>query len=78
MSKEMGVIALGIFVAVVPYLGLPGSWKTTLFVVTGFLLALLGFLLRGEVLSNSSQSGRKPTARNTESHPFVESQEVES
>ena len=79
MSKEMGVIALGLFVAVVPYLGIPGSWKTIIFVVAGLLVAFIGFLMRGETLSQSSTRMRKaPRARSNESRPFVESAAVES
>ena len=63
MSKEMMVIALGIWILVVPYLGIPGSWRTTILIISGIIIALLGFLLRGEAISR----GRK-----SEHHPFVE------
>lgn len=68
MSKEMSVIVLGIVVVVVPFLGIPGDWKTPLFVLAGLGVALIGFLLRGEALSRSP---RHPLPSN-ESHPFVE------
>lgn len=51
MSKEVSVILLGLFTALVPYLGLPGSWRTILLVITGLCIATLGFFLRREVLS---------------------------
>ena len=73
MSKEMGVIALGLFVAALPYLGIPGSWKTILFVVAGLLLALIGFLMRGQTLSQSNRERATSHAHTGESHPFVES-----
>lgn len=57
MSKEMTVIALGVFVAVVPYLGIPGLWKTVLFVLAGLGLAGVGFLLRGEALAREAGHG---------------------
>ena len=65
MSKEMSIIVLGLWVAVVPYLGIPGSWRTTLVVLSGFALAGVGFLLRGAALS------RGVSAQN-EHNPFVE------
>ena len=68
MSKEMGLILLGIFVAVLPYLGLPGSWKTPLFLLAGLGIILIGFFLRGEALSRGVEG--------SESHPFVESARV--
>ena len=72
MSKEMGVIGLGIFVVVVPFLGIPEAWKTPLLVVAGLLVALLGFLMRGQVLSQSRGRDAHPEGR-----PFVENTETE-
>jgi hypothetical protein len=57
MSKEMAVIALGIWVIVIPYLGVPGGWRTTLMVITGLGLILLGFFLRSEALSRAGRRG---------------------
>lgn len=71
MSKEMMVIALGLWIIVVrTLLGLPGSWQTVLFVLTGVLLAVIGFLLRGEALSRAASH----RARHSESaaYPFVD------
>ena len=51
MSKEMTVIALGVWVAVVPYLGVPGSWRTVILVLSGLAIAAAGFLLRGEAIA---------------------------
>ncbi len=64
MSKEMTVIALGLFVAVVPYIGIPSSWKTPLLLVVGILIILMGFLLRGSALSRGTEG--------SESRPYVE------
>ncbi|MGC9602309.1 MAG: hypothetical protein ABSE76_01020 [Minisyncoccia bacterium] len=50
MSKEMGVILLGLFVLVQPYFGVPNSWHTFFAVIAGIALMTLGFLLRGEAL----------------------------
>ncbi len=67
MSKEMGVILLGFVVVITPFLGVPSSWKTALFVGGGLGVMLLGFLLRGEVLSRSMQG-----TASRDGHPFVE------
>jgi len=64
MSKEMAVIASGIWVAVIPYLGIPGSWRTILTMLTGLVIVSLGFFLRAEVLSRGSHRSRH--------HLFVE------
>ncbi|MEX0933952.1 MAG: hypothetical protein WD003_01670 [Candidatus Paceibacterota bacterium] len=43
MSKNILIVLLGLFVALVPFLGFPGSWKTFLLVVSGLLIAFLSF-----------------------------------
>lgn len=50
MSKETTVILLGLLVAITPYLGIPGFWKTVVLVLAGLGIAGTGFLLRGEVI----------------------------
>jgi len=64
MSKEMMVIALGVWIIVVPYLGVPGTWRTAILVITGIVIAIVGFLLRGEALLGGT--------RRTENQSFVE------
>ncbi len=65
MSKEMTVIALGVLVVVTPYLGIPGSWKTVVLVVSGLALAGVGFLLRGEALARSAGHGHAHYVENS-------------
>ena len=64
MSKETVVIALGIWIIIVPYLGVPSSWKSILLVLSGLVVVSLGFFLRTEALSRTSKI--------TRSQPFVE------
>ena len=64
MSKEMTIIVLGIFVAITPSLGIPSGPKSILLFALGIIIALLGFLLRGETLSRG--------IGDSESHPFVD------
>jgi hypothetical protein len=76
MSKEMMVIALGLWIIVVrTLLGVPGHWQTFLFIVTGVALAVLGFLLRGEALSRAMGS-RDPRVERGSTYPFVENNTV--
>ena len=51
MSKEVSLIILGVLVAVLPYLGFPGSWRTIMLVVLGVLIVSIGILMRRETLS---------------------------
>lgn len=64
MSKEILVIVLGVWVAIVPYLGVPGSWRTGILILSGIALIVLGFFLRADALSHH--------ARRSKHHLFVE------
>ena len=71
MSKETMVIALGLWVIVIrTVLGVPGSWQTFLFIITGAALAVIGFLLRGEELGRAHHSGAQYAKKS--SYSFVE------
>lgn len=48
MTKDVGILILGLLVAAMPFLGFPGNVKTIVFVVAGLLIALLAFLIRGD------------------------------
>jgi asparagine N-glycosylation enzyme membrane subunit Stt3 len=50
MSKELVIILLGILVALMPYLGFPGSWKTVFSIVIGIVIAGVAFIVRQERL----------------------------
>ncbi len=65
MSKEMGIIILGLWIAVVPYLGIPSSWRTAVLVLSGLGVAVIGFLMRGETLSGIVRTGRLPFVENS-------------
>ncbi|MDE1925429.1 MAG: hypothetical protein KGH79_04625 [Patescibacteria group bacterium] len=71
MSKETAIIVLGLWVVILPYLGIPGGWRTTLLILSGIALMVLGFLLRGDALSRGSLAkehrGRNSYVENTAS-----------
>ena len=72
MSKEMMVIALGLWIiAIRTFLGVPGSWQTFLFIATGAALAVIGFLLRGEALGRARPASESPSKKS--SYSFIES-----
>ena len=66
MSKEMIVIGLGAWVILVTQLGIPGPWRTTLLIITGIVLMIIGFLLRTEVLNRPQGSSKHPRQTFTE------------
>lgn len=48
MTKDVGILILGLIVAATPFLGFPSNIKTFILVVCGLLVALLAFLIRGD------------------------------
>ncbi len=70
MSKETSILVLGLWVFAVPFLGVPGSWRTVLLVLSGAGIAVLGFLLRGEAMSKGPRI--HPGRGHHSSHSFVE------
>lgn len=77
MSKEMAVVALGLWVVVLPYLGIYRSWLTVLMVLTGIALMVLGFLLRGEVVAKEHKAHRATPKRGSRARmPFEENSTV--
>ncbi|MBC7836503.1 hypothetical protein H7X87_01870 [Acetobacteraceae bacterium] len=64
MSKDMTIIVLGLWITILPYLGIPNSWRTLLFVLSGLAIAMLGLFMRSESLRRGS--------RRAAHHPFVE------
>ncbi|HEY6020896.1 MAG TPA: hypothetical protein VIY48_13650 [Candidatus Paceibacterota bacterium] len=61
MSKEMTVIVLGLWIAIVPYLGIPGTWRTVILLLSGLGIAIVGFLLRGEALGRGQHRNARTT-----------------
>lgn len=63
---------LGIFIFLIPYLGVPSSWKTALIVLSGILLVLLSIRV-----SLPKQSSRRPRKKEKVTPIFVESAPTE-
>lgn len=59
MSKDITIIILGFFVALVPFLGFPPSWETALYVLSGFSIVVLTFLLRKDFVARSPNGEKK-------------------
>ena len=50
MTKDLMVIALAAWVAIMPFLGFPNQWDTVIFVVTGLLIIVLMLMLRRDLV----------------------------
>lgn len=55
MRKERTLFIIGIWVAVLPFLGFPNSWRKTLFVLTGLAILYLAYLFYLEVKARRSK-----------------------
>jgi hypothetical protein len=53
MKKARILLILAVWVAVLPYLGFPSSWKNLLFTITGFMLAYMAYSLYKEYKINT-------------------------
>ena len=62
MRKEMILIVLGIFIVVIPHLGIPMAWRTTLLFLSGTFVATVGILQRNARIARGTY--------HTTHHPF--------
>lgn len=46
MSKETLVFLLGIFLTLIPFLGIPEAWRQYAIAAAGAILVLIGYMLR--------------------------------
>ncbi len=58
---------LGIWVIVIPHLGVPNTWQFAIITVTGIVVVCLGLYMRAKALSRN---------RSGHNHPFVENADV--
>lgn len=72
MAKDTAVIVLGVAIALTPFLGLPGIWKTGIIVLFALLIAIIGAFLRAE---RSFTDNQKMTVKDILGNP--ESNEAE-
>lgn len=64
MSREMAIVVLGVWVLILPHLGVPHSWTTALATLTGLVIIGMGLYLRAAHLTKGP--------RRTTHHPFIE------
>jgi len=50
MKKDTAILILGLLIALMPFLGFPGAWENWFFICAGLLIALLGYLLRRDIV----------------------------
>lgn len=65
MRKERTLFVIGVWVAVLPFLGFPNSWREVLFLITGLILICLAYLFY-------NQAKRRILKTTTESKTFVD------
>ena len=66
MKKERTLLGMGIWIAVLPFLGFPNTWRKILFVISGLVLIYLATAFRQEY--------KKRSVKHMENnmHPFMD------
>ncbi len=59
MRKERTLLILGIFVAVLPFLGFPNSWRKLFFVIVGFAIIYISYLFYKQVKARQSNTSNQ-------------------
>ena len=54
MKKRTIISILGLWVALVPLLGLPGAWKNYILIVSGLVISAIAFIKKKKILSAST------------------------
>lgn len=44
MRKEKTLLIIGIWIAILPFLGFPDTWRKIFFIITGFMVIYLAYL----------------------------------
>ena len=73
MRRERILLFLGIWVAVLPYLGFPSSWKSILFSASGMALVYYSYVLYKE--SKAKDKQEKTFDNFSENHNFAKNEE---
>lgn len=60
MSKRKLILWLGVLVAVLPFLGLPASWKTVIFLISGVSIAWNSHQLHKHKVVRPRRAAKKP------------------
>lgn len=55
-SKEKSIIITGVWLIIMPYLGIPRSFKSFLTVLSGIVLVYLGALILKEIRKNPKEN----------------------
>jgi len=60
----MTIVVLGIWVIILPHLGVPGSWDAVITTITGIVIVIAGLYLRASVLSRRARTPHQPFVEN--------------
>ncbi len=76
MIKQRSTLFLGIFIFVIPFLGLPTSWRASLVMIAG--LGLIALSIKITLPRRLAKSGKKLRRKEKVSAVFVENMPIES
>lgn len=61
MSKNKTIIALGLWIAIVPFLGFPGAWKTFFITTSGLAIVFISFMIIAKKRAERPQESENNT-----------------
>lgn len=74
MRKERIFLILGIWIAVLPYLGFPYSWKNILFTLSGLLLVYYSYTMHKE--NKETETKPNDNYQNNDQNNYQNNQET--
>ena len=60
MTLDTLIMLLGVFVAVLPFLGVPNNWDSVLLLIAGVIIIMLGITVRRRMNHKSPRSNPEP------------------
>ncbi len=72
MRKARILLFLGVWVAVLPYLGFPATLKNILFLISGLILSYFGYVFYTEFKAKENETKKNVFDSFLENHNFIE------
>jgi len=72
MGKDVLIMLLGVWVALLPFLGLPNSWDNIIFLISGIFIIGLGIAVRRSMNTSNRRSTLRSEDTEENEHSYAE------
>jgi len=72
MGKDVLIMLLGVWVALLPFLGLPNSWDNIIFLISGIFIIGLGIVVRRSMNTSNRRSTLRSEDTEENEHSYAE------